>query len=192
MVLEEATADMTPAVPRHRPAQRLALLGGVLVACTFVATRPRSNGPYFEAAPLTARAQARGLTPRAASPKDHGRCSMQQDKRVFVGFSDDMTLDDFESAAAQAERLLAVARRQLCALPQAASEPALHAALAAHAAVNITELTFESRELRGARVKLERTAPADAAAQPRAAARWVARFERDRETWRAGAVFALR
>lgn len=108
--------------------------------------------------------------------------------RTFVGFSPNMEIADFESAAFEAERISSLVQARLCALWEArGADGGLRAALDAGAQLEIAAIQF-TRDDAGAaevHVKLAREAmpaPADRS-EPNSA--WVLTFERDADGyWR--------
>jgi hypothetical protein len=98
--------------------------------------------------------------PSAAATRIAG-CDVRRDKRVFVGFSDDMTLDDFEGAALHAERILDQVRNDVCrawSRPADASAvklaPELRNVLSAGGRVSAVEVRFATRSFARAHVTL--------------------------------------
>jgi len=86
-------------------------------------------------------------------------CSVRRAARIYVGFSPNMSLDDFELAAFEAEQILAGLGAQLCALSdehdrEARLRGALHAG-----ALEATSIVFTRDDAGAAAVRVRRAPP---------------------------------
>ncbi|HEX2676795.1 MAG TPA: hypothetical protein VHM19_09150, partial [Polyangiales bacterium] len=123
---------------------------GVLVACFWAAS---SASPQTHLAPG-------GDKARVASAVQAPTCGVKRGKRVFVGFSSDMTLDAFEPAAVHAEHIMHTVGAQLCAAWRSSAparvqiESSLRSAFSTGATLRVTDVLFGSADFASADVRL--------------------------------------
>ena len=131
--------------PRRIGRQAIAL---AIAACaTACVTRPAQR-PEPAHLPTTVDRSASGAT-QAPCASDVRRAA-----RTYVGFSANMSLDDFELAAFEAERILAGLGVQLCALTDAQDrDGSLRAAVRARA-LEVTSIIFTRDDAGGAAVRV--------------------------------------
>jgi hypothetical protein len=99
-----------------------------------------------------------------------------------------MSLDDFELAAREAERILKLLRTSLCALPAGCDAGgSLRATLAAGTQLEIAAIYFTRDDATRADVNVQ-TAAAAGDADTAPAQRWVLKLERSAQGWRVASV----
>jgi hypothetical protein len=134
-------------VPGARRGRRIATLlsaCGAVVACGSMHAERPDPGPG--ASPTDASSH-RGAGDAAASA-----CTVRRAARTYVGFSANMSLDDFELAAFEAERILAALAVQLCELTDAVdADASLRAALQLRT-LEVTSIVFTQDDAGGADV----------------------------------------
>lgn len=114
-------------------------------------------------------------------------CRVRRAGRIFVGFSQGMSLDDFELAALEAERIIAALQAQLCVLDDTLDvDGSLRAALRT-GAIEITSIVYTQDDAGAADVQA-RTVQGDAASsviqQDAAVSTWSLRLMRTAGVWR--------
>jgi hypothetical protein len=103
-------------------------------------------------APLAAASDA--SAGHAAAGEGGRDCRVQRAARTYVGFSDEMSLDDFELAALEAERILLAIKTQLCEFSDAHDrDGSLRSALQT-SAVEVTSIAFTEDDAGAADVRI--------------------------------------
>jgi hypothetical protein len=158
-------------------------LGVALASCSSRHAERPDPAPSADAAAAVDR--------RDGGSHDSGSADCQVPRRAprtFVGFSENMSLDDFELAATAAERILAMLEAELCALsPEQDPEGSLRAALAAGVQVQITsvELTLDDATAADVTVRIEPD-PDAGTAQPLST--WTLQVVYDGQSWQIHSV----
>jgi hypothetical protein len=89
-------------------------------------------------------------------------CPVHRAERTFVGFSDEMSLEDFELAAIQAERILDAVKTQLCSSLDARSPDGTLSTALELGGVEVTSIVFTRADAGAADVRVRPAAkPAD-------------------------------
>jgi hypothetical protein len=114
-------------------------------------------------------------------------CGVHQAPRTFVGFAERQTLDDFERTAAEAERLLAAVKLELCALKSAQDRDGTLRAALSGGQVEITAVRFTRKDLTSANVDVRTLAP-DGSADTGSEVHWLAHVKRRKADWRVESV----
>jgi hypothetical protein len=105
-------------VPRARRGRRLAI---VLSACGAVLACGGTHAARPQSRPAVSRADA--FAEGGAGGAATSACTVHRAARTYVGFSENMSLDHFELAAFEAQRILAALAVQLCELTDDESPP---------------------------------------------------------------------
>jgi hypothetical protein len=109
--------------------------------------------------------------------------------RTFVGFSDDMSFEDFELAAYEAERILSLVGAELCMITEAEdSAGSLRAALGAGARVEIIAVHFTHKDAGAADVHVRLLSDGGSGAGAGTVAQWLLRLDRQEDAWRIESV----
>lgn len=147
---------------------------GAVVGASLVFVHPGTNKLHAEPAAARAKGRAGAIA----------GCDVRREKRIFVGFSDDMTLDDFEAAAIHAERVLDRVPVDVCQAWASASpavkpalSPVLRGVITAGARLSATQVRFTNRRLVSALVHLA------ASGAERAPTQWLAHLQRTGNDW---------
>jgi hypothetical protein len=126
----------------------------------------------------------------ADSGRDSPACRVRRAERTFVGFSEGMSLEDFELAAVEAERIVLAVKAQLCELDASLdAEGSLRAALD-DGAIELTSILFTQDDAGAADVRA-RWVPDEGAPvtlEDPAALAWSLRLTRMADGWRVVAV----
>jgi hypothetical protein len=128
--------------------------GGAVLACG----SKHAGRPDPRPAVSPADASANGGAGDAAA----SACAVHRAARTYVGFSENMSLDDFELAAFEAERILAALAVQLCESTEAVdTDGSLRAALPLRT-LEVTSIVFTQDDAGGADVSVRFAAPESA------------------------------
>jgi hypothetical protein len=180
--------------PAARPAVRRGRLGALALACcaaSHLACGAR-HGERPDAVPSTIGADAAAQA-GADGGRDTPRCRVQRAQRTFVGFSDGMSLEHFELAAFEAERIVVAVQAQLCELDSALDpDGGLRDALR-DGAVELTSIVFTQDDAGAADVQVRRVRDENAAMalEDPAIVTWSLGLTRTGDGWRVVAVVPL-
>jgi hypothetical protein len=156
-------------------------LTALVLACVIQHACSARHGERPDALPSLAATDA---APHAGPDGGDGStCRLTRAQRTFVGFSDGMSLDDFELAAFEAERIVAALQTQLCELDDRLDEDgALRAALRT-GSIEITAITFTQDDASAADVQVHAIVDADAGGAPQQPGSWLLDVMRIAGSW---------
>jgi hypothetical protein len=162
------------------------LLGALALGCcaaTHLACGAQ-HGERIESVPTTVGADA-ATQAGADGGRDSPACRVRRAERTFVGFSDGMSLEDFELAAFEAERIVLAVKAQLCQVDAALdADGSLRAALA-DGTIELTSIVFTQDDAGAADVHARWVPDASATdAGGSAGPSWSLRLTRMADGWR--------
>jgi hypothetical protein len=137
-----------------------------------------SDAPGSEA---SAGVETESGTPSDSPPASDGGCGVRQAPRTFVGFADKQGLDAFERTAAEAERLLAAIKIELCSLRAAQDHDGTLRAALSGGLIEITAVRFTRGDLSTANVDVQTLASDGRSAG--AEIHWLVRTKRSAQGW---------
>jgi hypothetical protein len=146
---------------------------------------PRAEPLYSGQQTIDAQAQQDARNPHASAGHGTGSSCLTHVDRTFVGLSAGMSLDDFESVAAQSKRVMNLIEHDFCRVaPTLDASPALAAELGART-LEMYEVLFVRDDASAADVGLRQTGEGEDVA-PRG--RYRVATERGPEGWRIVAI----
>jgi hypothetical protein len=149
--------------------------------------RPPAAAPRPSAATTGSAAAAGASSPARPS------CRVRRAPRTFVGFSAGMSLEHFELAAFEAERVLTAVEIQLCDLDAALDPHGSLRAAVRDGAIELAAVVFTQDDAGAADVHARELgdAPASPVAAPQGTPSWSLRAMRTADVWRVVAVGVL-